>query len=85
LWVFFNLNSQKHVRRTIWKKMVTTEDIVKRMNALVDGAVAENSDTIEQILGEQITPELANDPNGEPSSDPKAEEPREIPLEGSAQ
>jgi hypothetical protein len=55
------------------------------MNALVDGAVAENSGTIEQILGEQITPELANDPNGEPSTDPKAEEPREIPLEGSAQ
>jgi hypothetical protein len=80
-WVFFSLNSQKHVRRTIWKKMVTTEDIIKQMNALVDGAVAENLETIQQVLGEQLTPDLVNGPNEELSADPEAEEPRETPSE----
>jgi hypothetical protein len=79
--VFFSLNSQKHVRRTIWKKMVTTEDIIKQMNALVDGAVAENLETIQQVLGEQLTPDLVNGPNEELSADPEAEEPRETPSE----
>jgi hypothetical protein len=84
-WIFYSLESQKRLRRTTWKKMVTSEDIVKRMNALVEGSSEENGETVEKVLGEQIAEkEIAVDPVGPdeaPSEDPVLEEPREEPSE----
>jgi hypothetical protein len=72
-WVFFSMQSQKWLRCTIWKKMGRTNEIIKQMNALVKGSVAENAETMEQILGEQVmeqeTAELANEPSEEPGAD----------------
>jgi hypothetical protein len=33
-WAFWNLNSMQRIRRTQWTKMVTTEELVARVNAL---------------------------------------------------
>jgi hypothetical protein len=52
-WVFYSLESQKRLRRTNWKRMVTNEEIIKRMNALVEGSNKEIGETVEQALGEQ--------------------------------
>jgi hypothetical protein len=65
--------------------MVMTEEIIKRMNALVEGSGKEIGETVEQVLGEQnaeqdIAADLA-EPSEEPGEDPVLEEPREEPSE----
>jgi hypothetical protein len=64
--------------------MVTTDEIVKYMNAMVEGSIAENVETVEQALGEQVieqTSDLVGEPSGEPSADPAPEESKEGPIE----
>jgi hypothetical protein len=63
--------------------MVTSEEIIKHMNALVEGSKKEIGETVEQVLGKQIAEQdtTANivEPNEDPSEDPELEEPREEP------
>jgi hypothetical protein len=58
--------------------MVTSDDIIRQMNALVEGSIAEAGETVEQVLGEQIAERgVAADlvrPSKEPSEDPAREE-----------
>ncbi len=82
--MFYSLESQKRLRRTTWKKMVTSGEIIKRMNALVEGPNEEMGETMEQVLGEQsaeqdIAVDRAETSEG-PGKDP-ALEPREEPSE----
>jgi len=39
-WVFYNLLAKTRIRRTQWKKMITTEEFVKTMNALNSKEIA---------------------------------------------
>jgi hypothetical protein len=65
--------------------MVTSDETIRQMNALVEGSMAEVGGTVEQALGQQIAEEEAavdpKEPSEEQSEDPVSEAPRQDPSE----
>jgi len=70
-WAFLNLKSKQRLRRSQWVKMVTTEEIVKQMNAY-DGLEPEEAVAVpvEQVEPEEQQPEVVEAGNEEEHETP---------------
>jgi hypothetical protein len=76
-WNFYNLLSEKRVRRSIWKRMVTTSSFAEKMNVLVEeeAAVGLEQNAIEEegvVLQERVEEDIRNEePNQDPVENPE--------------
>jgi hypothetical protein len=76
-WNFYNLLTNKRIRRSIWKKMVTTSSFSEKMNALVgeEETLEPEQNTIEEngmVQQERIEQEInAEEPTQGPSETPE--------------
>jgi hypothetical protein len=60
-WVFLNMKTNKRVRRSTWEKMVTTDLVIARMNALAEEEGEENVPLFVDEILEVLEQEYAAD------------------------
>jgi hypothetical protein len=76
-WNFYNLLTKKRIRRSIWKKMVTTSSFSEKMNALVGEEETlepeQNTAEVDEVVQqERVEQEMnAEEPTRDPSETPE--------------